>query len=90
MKVGIKNRYGRKDSHIWTSFMHTDSGVEPQFKNRLCDEKWCSSHGLIASTRGEMLMEKEPGNTVQSIKQNEVELQKTHWLKWLIYGNNRG
>jgi predicted ATP-dependent serine protease len=55
VSIGIKHRYGRRDSNIYGVWMHEENGVKNVSNSRFRDIKWCESHGLKVKTREEQL-----------------------------------
>ena len=53
VKVGIKHRYGEKNSYTNTIFFHTNDGVINNQQNRLCSKMWCDTHDIVYEKRYE-------------------------------------
>jgi predicted ATP-dependent serine protease len=53
MNIGSKHRYGRRDDHIKTQWLHIDLGVISFSANRLYDEIWCKTHNIPVRNRDE-------------------------------------
>jgi predicted ATP-dependent serine protease len=92
VKVGIKHRCGRRDDHIWASWIHGEDGVRSITSNRLCDKPWCDTYGLQVMTRGEMLtrhIKRDVAPKEESVSQcvaPKEESSRAGFLGWLVSG----
>ena len=66
ISVGSKHRYGPSGPQYYSLWKHTDAGVECVSSNRLKDEHWCNSHGLVVEMNDVAPIEPEIDTTNMS------------------------